>query len=94
MSKTDLIIQSIYDQLKHRIEAHIYINFTAYCVYNELERTLILEKSNLSLKIAAELTQTMYQITYTLPGSKHTKSKLLKMDNLLAELYQSIHKNF
>jgi hypothetical protein len=36
----------------------------------------------------------MYQITYTLPESKHTKSKLLKMDEEQAELYQIIEKNF
>ena len=94
MSKTDLRIRPIYHRLKHRIEAHICISFTAYCVYKELERTLILEKSNLSLKAAAELTQNMYQITYTLPDSKHTKSKLLKMDNLQTELYHIIQKNF
>ena len=94
MSKTDLRIRPIYHRLKHRIEAHICISFTAYCVYKELERTLLLEKSNLSLKTAAELTQNMYQITYTLPDSKHTKSKLLKMDNLQTELYQIIQKNF
>ena len=94
MSKTDLRIRPIYHRLKHRIEAHICISFTAYCVYKELERTLILEKSNLSLKTAAELTQNMYQITYTLPDSKHNKSKLLKMDNLQTELYHIIQKNF
>ena len=80
--------------LKYRIEAHICISFTAYCVYKELERTLYLEKSNLSLKTAAELTQNMYQITYTLPDSKHIKSKLLKMDDQQAELYRIILKIF
>lgn len=48
---------------------------------------------SLSLKKAAELTHTMYQITYTLPESKHTKTKLLKMDDQQAELYNIIHKN-
>lgn len=52
------------------------------------------EKSTLSLKKSAELTHNMYQINYTLPESKHTKSKLLKMDDEQAELYQIIHKNF
>lgn len=94
MSKTDLRIRPIYHRLKHRIEAHICINFTAYSIYKELERILYLEKSSLSLKTAAELTQNMYQITYTLPESKHTKSKLLKMDDNQAELYQIIQKNF
>lgn len=93
MSKTDLRIRPIYHRLKHRIEAHICIAFTAYCIYKELERILYLEKSTLSVKKATELTHNMYQISYTLPESKHTKSKLLKMDGQQAELYQIIQKN-
>jgi hypothetical protein len=80
--------------IKDRIEAHICIAFTAYCVYKELERILYQEKSTLSLKKAAELTHNMYQITYTLPDSKHTKSKLLKMDEKQQELYEIIQNNF
>ena len=93
MSKTDLRIRPIYHRLKHRIEAHICISFTAYSIYKELERVLYKEKSTLSLKRAAELTHNMYQITYTLPESKHIKSKLLKMDDQQAELFQIIMKN-
>ena len=93
MSKTDLRIRPIYHRLKHRIEAHICLSFTAYCIYKELERILHKEKSTLSIKKAAELTHTMYQITYTLPESKHTKTKLLKMDDQQAELYNIIQKN-
>jgi len=33
--------------LKHRIEAHICISFTAYCIYKELERALYKEKVKL-----------------------------------------------
>lgn len=94
MSKTDLRIRPIYHRLRHRIEAHICISFTAYSIYKELERVLYEEKSTLSLKKAAELTHNMYQITYTLPDSKHTKSKLLKMDPDQEELYQIISQNF
>ena len=94
MSKTDLRIRPIYHRLRHRIEAHICISFTAYCIYKELERVLYQEKSNLSLKKSADLTHNMYQITYTLPESKHTKSQLLKMDDEQAELYHIINKNF
>lgn len=93
ISKTDLRIRPIYHRLKHRIEAHICISFTAYCIYKELERLLYKEKSTLSLKKAAELTHNMYELTYTLPESKHSKSKLLKMDDQQAELYQIIQKN-
>jgi transposase len=94
MSKTDLRIRPIYHRLKHRIEAHICIAFTAYCIYKELERVLYKEKSSLSLKKAAELIHNMYQISYMLPESKHTKSRLLKMDDQQAELYRIISKNF
>jgi transposase len=94
MSKTDLRIRPIYHRLKKRIEAHICISFTAYCIYKELERVLYAEKSSLSLKKAAELTHNMYQITYTLPESRHTKSRLLNMDKEQAELYQMICRNF
>lgn len=94
MSKTDLRIRPIYHRLQRRIEAHICLSFTAYCIYKELERVLYTEKSQLSLKKAAELTHNMYEITYTLPESKHTKSTLLKMDDQQAELYQIIQKNF
>lgn len=94
MSKTDLRIRPIYHRLRHRIEAHICISFTAYCIYKELERVLYQEKSSLSIKKSAELTHNMYQITYTLPESKKTKSRLLQMDEEQAELYQIISKNF
>ena len=44
MSKTDLRIRPIFHRLRHRIEAHICIAFTAYTVYKELERVLKEEK--------------------------------------------------
>lgn len=94
MSKTDLRIRPIYHRLKHRIEAHICISFTAYCIYKELERVLYKEKSTLSLKKAAEITHNIYQITYRLPESKHIKTKLLKMDNEQLELTTIIDNNF
>ena len=94
MSKTDLRIRPIYHRLRHRIEAHICIAFTAYAVYKELERVLKEESSSLSLKKASEVTHNMYQITYQLPDSRHIKSTLLKMDDEQNELYQIVQKNF
>jgi transposase len=94
MSKTDLRIRPIYHRLRDRIEAHICIAFTAYCVYKELERALYQAKSKLSLKKAAELTHNMYQITYTLPASKLTQTHLLKMDEEQLELFNMIQKSF
>ena len=93
MSKTDLRIRPIYHRIRNRIEAHICLSFTAYSIYKELERILCKEKSNLSVKKAAELTHNMYQITFILPESKHTKSLLLNMDDLQAELYNIVMKN-
>lgn len=94
MSKTDLRIRPIYHRLRNRIEAHICISFTAYCIYKELERVLYKSNSSISLSRAAELTHNIYQITYTLPDSKHTKSALLKMDEDQSKLYQIINDNF
>lgn len=94
MSKTDLRIRPIYHRLRHRIEAHICISFTAYSIYKELERVLQNEKSELTIERSAELTHNMYQINYTLPESKHSKSKLLNMDEQQAELYRIIKKYF
>jgi hypothetical protein len=42
------------------------------------------------LEKAKEFTHNKYEITYTLPESKHTKSKLLKLNNQQAELFQII----
>ena len=94
MSKTDLRIRPVYHRIRERIEAHICISFTAYSIYKELQRVLYKEKSLLSVKKAAELTQSMYQISYMLPESKHTKTRLLKMDDLQAELYRIVMKKF
>ena len=94
MSKTDLRIRPVYHRLERRIQAHICIAFTAYCIYKELERVLYKERSSLSLRKATELTHNMYQITYTLPDSQHTKTRLLRMDDDQAELYRIILKNF
>jgi transposase len=94
MSKTDLRIRPIYHRLQRRIEAHICISFTAYCIYKELERVLYEKKSTISLRQAAELTHTIYQLKYTLPESKLEKSILLKMDEMQTELCQIIDQNF
>ena len=94
MLKADLRIRPIYHRLRHRIEAHICIAFTAYTVYKELERVLHEEKSSISLKTASEITHNIYQITYQLPDSKHIKLTLPKMDEQQSELYQIVQKYF
>lgn len=94
MSKTDLRIRPVYHHLRHRIQAHICLSFTAYCIYKELERVLKKERSTISLQAAAELTHTIYQITVSLPESNHTKTYLLRMDDKQDELRRIIEKNF
>jgi transposase len=90
MSKTDLRIRPIYHRLRDRIEAHICISFAAYAIYKELERALLINKSTLSVKKAAELTHNMYEITYTLPDSKAINSQLLGMDDEQRELFDIV----
>ena len=94
MSKTDLRIRPNFHRLRHRIETQVCVSFAAYSIYKELERVLYLEKSKLSIKKSAEITHNMYRIEYTLPESKHTKFKLLRMDQEQAELYLIIQKYF
>jgi len=78
ISKTDLRIRPIYHRIKERIEAHLCICFCAYKVYKELER--LIKENNIALspeKALNELNQ-LQQLTYTLPKSRHVKSKLLR----------------
>lgn len=90
MNKTDLQIRPIYHHLRNRIEGHICICFVAYAVLLEIERMLKQEKSEISVKQAQELTKTMYQLTYKLPKSKQTKTKILGMEGRQRELYQMV----
>ena len=94
ISKTDLKIRPIYHRIRHRIEGHICISFTAYSIYKELERILKAENSYLSIKRATELTFNMYQLNIMLPESKHQESILLQMNQEQKDLYQIILKCF
>lgn len=80
ISKTDLRIRPIYHFRKKRIEAHISIAFAAYTIFKELERRLSQAGIVMSPKRAGELTHNMYRITYTLPHSKRSLTKILEMD--------------
>ena len=93
MSKTDLRIRPIYHRLKSRIEAHICISFTAYAIYKELERILYKQKAPFSVKRAAEMTQTMYQLEVILPESRKRKNILLNMDDEQQLLIKIIAEN-
>ncbi len=79
ISKTDLQIRPIYHRLRHRIEAHICVCFTAYTIYKELERLMQAAGAPFSVLRAIDLTLTMYQLTVQLPESRRNTKILLKL---------------
>lgn len=92
ISKTDLKIRPLYHRLRRRIEAHICISFVAYSIYKELERILKIEKFELSVEKAAEITHNIYQLQVVLPQSLQTKFVKLKMDEQQQKLIDIIGK--
>ncbi len=92
ISKTDLGIRPIYHRLRNRIEGHITVAFSAYTIYKELERILKKEKSELSVKRAAEITHNLFQLNIVLPQSEHHKSIILNMNEQQSHLYRIILK--
>lgn len=92
ISKTDLKVRPIHHYLRRRIEAHVCIAFAAYTIYKELERLLEAHQVSMSPKRAAELTQTMYELEYTLPGLGEKKRQVLKMNEEQRLLYRVVHK--
>lgn len=92
ISKTDLKVRPIHHYKRKRIEAHICIAFVAYAIYKELEMHLKKHSVDMSAKRAAELTDNMYELEYTLPDSKEQKRKTLHMDEEQSILYHVIHR--
>ena len=86
ISKTDLRIRPIYHRLKGRIEAHICICFTAYAIYKEIERLLKVNNLELSVEKAIEQIREIRQLRYTLPKSRHVKTKILQPTEVQAML--------
>ena len=87
ISKTDLRIRPMYHRLRGRIEAHILVAFVAYTIYKELEDRLEKAGIKMTSRRVAELTQTMYEITFTLPNDPAIHRKLLKMDQQQQQIY-------
>lgn len=90
ISKTDLRIRPMYHRRRRRIEAHVLVAFVAYTIYKELERRLEARKIPISGKRAAELTQTMYEMTFRYPDDPVEQSILLKMSPEQQALYDLI----
>lgn len=80
ISKTDLRIRPVYHRIKHRIEAHLCICFTAYSVYKELERLLKINNITISPEKAISEIKEIRQLKYTLPKSGQIKTKLLRLN--------------
>ncbi|HPC18158.1 MAG TPA: transposase [Candidatus Hydrogenedentes bacterium] len=87
ISKTDLRIRPMHHRRRRRIEAHVLVAFVAYTIYKELERRLHLAKVAISPQCAAELTQTMYELTFRLPNDPQERRTLLQMDEEQQRLY-------
>lgn len=90
ISKTDLRIRPMYHRLRKRIEAHVLVAFVAYTICKELERRLHEAGIAMSHKRAAELTQTMYEMTFRLPNDPEQQHILLQMDSDQQQLYDLI----
>jgi transposase len=91
ISKTDLRVRPVYHYRRRRIEAHVLIAFIAYTIYKELERRLTDAKLPMSPRRAIDLTQTMYEMTFTLPNDPRQQRILLKMDPEQQALYDLLH---
>jgi transposase len=90
ISKTDLRIRPMYHRRRRRIEAHVLVAFVAYTIYKELERRLNEKNISITPKRAAELTQTMYEMTFRYPGNPETQRILLQMDTDQRQLYDLV----
>ncbi len=90
ISKTDLRIRPMYHRRRKRIEAHVLVAFVAYAIYKELERRLHQAGIPMSPKRAAELTQTMYEMSFRLPNDPQQQHILLQMDAEQQQLYDLI----
>ena len=65
--KDDLALQPIYHQLEHRIEAHIFISFLAYCLQATLRRRLRDLAPGLTPRSVLEKFATMQMLDVHLP---------------------------
>ena len=91
ISKTDLRIRPMYHRRRRRIEAHVLTAFVAYTIHKELERRLYENNIPISPRRVAELTQTMYEMTFKLPGDPEEQKILLQMDPDQQQIYEMLY---
>ena len=85
--KNDLNIRPIFHRLKHRIEAHICIAFSAYKLHKEVERKIKEMQSKRSVEQVIEIAKTIYKIQITMSNGQ-TVDKVLLLNNEQKELAQ------
>ena len=86
ISKTDLRIRPIYHRLQKRIEAHICISFTAYKIYKELQRQLLLKEASISTERAIEILKTIYGLIIEHPTTLKSKTMIYAKTDLQKKL--------
>ncbi len=91
ISKTDLRIRPRYHRRRRRIEAHVLTAFVAYTIHKELERRLYENSIPISPRRVAELTQTMYERTFNLPGDPEEQKILLQMDPDQQQIHEMLN---
>jgi hypothetical protein len=65
----------------------VLVTFVAYTIYKELERRLKAANIPISPQRAAELTQTMYEMTFRLPNDPQPRRTMLQMDDDQQRIY-------
>lgn len=66
------------------------VAFVAYTIYKELERRLYEAGTPMSPKRVAELTQTMYEMSFQLPNDPQLRRILLQMDDKQQQVYNLV----
>lgn len=67
--KHDLAIRPLYHQLEHRIEAHIFVAFLAYCLHVTLKHQLRQRAPGLTPRVVLEKFKTIQMIDVQIPTS-------------------------
>ena len=65
--KSDLAVRPVYHQLEHRVEAHIFIAFQAYCLMVTLRKYLSVHASGLTAGAVLEKLSTIQMVDVWLP---------------------------
>lgn len=79
-AKNELKIRPIFHYKKERIEAHICLNFVAYKVYKELERTLKAKHIKLSPEKVIEIIQNIYEVALITPDNQIVRKTIVLTD--------------